>query len=82
MNINELKDIIVSENIPERYFLIGNKGVKDDKYCLMQIDGEWQVFYGERGKKNKLATFTDESDACLELLSRLRIRVEKANRRV
>ena len=76
MNINELKSILESENIPKRYYLLGNEGVKEDRDCLTFSNGQWHVFYSERGQKHDRASFIAESDACNELLMRLRKRTK------
>ena len=74
MNVNELKLILESENIPKRYYLLGNEGVTEDKDCLTFSNGQWHVFYSERGQKYDYVSFIAESDACDELLIRLRKR--------
>ena len=81
MNIPELREILKSEKIPERYYLLDARGIKEDKICLEFSDGLWQVFYSERGEKYNAATFPDESDACGEVLQRLRIKYEKIKKR-
>ena len=81
MNIPELKEILKNEKIPERYYLLDARGIREDKICLELSDGLWQVYYSERGQKYNVAEFANESDACGEMLQRLRIRWEKIKKR-
>ena len=81
MNIPELKEILKNEKIPERYYLLEAKGIREDKICLEFSDNLWRVYYSERGEKYNTAEFTNESDACGEALQRLRVKHEKAKKR-
>jgi hypothetical protein len=80
MTLIALKEILVSEGIPAKWFLLDGKGIKEDKVCLEQTDGKWSVFYSERGKEYDLLTFATESAACDNLLVRLRERKRTKNR--
>ena len=77
MNVFQLKEILKTEGIAERYYLLDGKGVKEDKICIELVDEEWQVYYSERGKKYSLATYANESDACDEVLLRLQKKCRK-----
>ena len=81
MNILELKEILKSEKIPERYYLLEARGIREDKICLEFTDDVWQVYYSERGEKYNAAEFPDESGACGEMLQRLRKKNEKRIKR-
>ena len=72
MNIKELQTMLENENVPKRYYLLDGNGIKEDKICLELFNDLWQVYYSERGKKYNLSAFQNESDACNEILQRLR----------
>jgi hypothetical protein len=40
-----------------------------EQYCISREGSFWEVYYYERGNKNNLQVFLDESGACLYLLS-------------
>jgi hypothetical protein len=44
---------------------------EDQAYCLVASGGEWVVYYSERGHRNSAQSFSNESDACEELLRRV-----------
>ena len=81
MNTLELKEILKNEKIPERYYLLEPKGIREDKICLEFSGDVWQVYYSERGEKYNVAEFSNEHDACGEMLQRLRAKHEKAKNR-
>lgn len=66
MNIIELKKIFEDENVPrELYSLKG--GLPNESYCIEQVNGQWEVYYSERGSKSSLKFFDTEEKACLYL---------------
>ncbi len=71
MNIKEMIVKLHEMQIPRKWYFVGTQGNNDNKYCLEYIDGKWQVYYCERGKKYKLSIFNEESEACTELLERM-----------
>ena len=44
---------------------------RNEAYCLTGSEGEWHVYYSERGNRNADSVFTSEDAACEELLRRL-----------
>ena len=66
--LNELQKL----GIPSRWFLIGDKGITDNKTVLRLIDNKWAVYYSQRGGKYELKTFETEDEACNELLLRMK----------
>jgi hypothetical protein len=63
MNKNDLKQKLISSNIPkETYSLEG--GLPNEAYCINQIDDKWEVYYSERGQKSGLKIFDTEEEAC------------------
>jgi hypothetical protein len=47
MNAETLKQRLEEAGCSESYYSIGDRG--NDTFCLEKINGEWQVFYTERG---------------------------------
>lgn len=41
-----------------------NGGYLDDGTCISKENGQWQVYYCERGSKNIIGIFPTENDAC------------------
>ncbi|CAH9068527.1 hypothetical protein PSECIP111951_04182 [Pseudoalteromonas holothuriae] len=74
MNRFKLLDELDRLNIPTAYYSI--KGAMDDRICLDEINGQWVVYYIERGKKSELGAFSTESEACSFMLSQLKPTVE------
>jgi hypothetical protein len=77
MTVLKLKEVMLSENIPISWCVLDGKGVKDFKFCLEHTGDSWNVFYSERGGKYDLSAFDTESEACENLLSRLRKRKQR-----
>lgn len=70
MSINDLHlDLIANGIRDDAYCLTG--GLPSERYTIEQTDEVWLVYYSERGIKSGLQQFTNESDACEELLSRI-----------
>jgi hypothetical protein len=63
MKLQELRDMLVNGGIAEdMYSLCG--GLPNEAYCLGQTEGDWEVYYSERGLKTGLRFFADEQSAC------------------
>jgi hypothetical protein len=72
VNIDELLVRLDREKISKNWYLIGDIGYMDCKTCMRFSDGKWKVFFSERGGEFDLKTFDSESEACGDLLSRLK----------
>ena len=72
MNCTDLLNELQKLGIPGRWFLIGDKGITDNKTVLRLIDNKWTVYYSQRGGKYELKTFDTEDTACNELLLRMK----------
>lgn len=71
MNKLELKRILDDERFnPAVYSLEG--GLPNDRLCLAAEGRQWCVYYSERGARYDEQWFAAESEACEELLRRLR----------
>ena len=55
----KLKEIQID---PSAYTL--NGGLPNEVYCLGQQNGQWEVYYSERGIKTNLKKFEKEEEAC------------------
>ncbi len=50
----------------------------NEAFCIrLNRDGKWEVYYSERGNKNDLKEFENESVACDDLLKRIKMTVKK-----
>ncbi len=62
MTINELESILYDKKIPnDTYSLKG--GLPSEAYCIEEKDGEWHLYYSERGIKRTLGRFEKEDAA-------------------
>lgn len=43
---------------------------KDESLCLLFNDGQWEVFYAEKGLETDKKCYDDISDACIEVIER------------
>jgi hypothetical protein len=46
-------------------------GARDLALCLESVDGQWEVFYSEKGQRNGSKFFSSESDACTYMYQEL-----------
>lgn len=44
----------------------------NESHCIRENNGEWEVYYSERGQKTGLAKFISESAACEYLLKKIK----------
>ncbi|MFC3932568.1 hypothetical protein ACVR0S_09595 [Streptococcus dentapri] len=76
MTIAELKNILLSWQVPEDLYSIMLGGLPNEKLCLVkESEKHWEVYYSERGRKSGLKVFESEDKACdyfLRKLSRYR----------
>ena len=71
MNLAELKTALDAAGVSEHAYSFTSDGY-GEVYRIAQIhdllgDG-WEVYYSERGNKNRLQIFRSESEACKEFL--------------
>lgn len=67
----QLQQQLIEERVaPDSYSLTG--GHPSERYVIDRRGESWVVYYSERGEESGLATFSTESEACKELLTRLR----------
>lgn len=71
MNKEDLQKILVQEDYkPSTYSLTG--GEPDEALCLSFDDGQWHVYYSERGLQTGKVSFGSESEACEYFLKKMR----------
>ena len=69
MTANELKIQLFEMMIPHYCYSIGAE--EDQRVCMVQSGGKWQVYFCEEGEKLDLEEYMDEAEACGEVLRRL-----------
>lgn len=71
MNRDDIKRIII-DSYP--YDLVSfDQEYPNEAYCIrLNRDLKWEVYYAERGSKVDLTEFNSESEACLDLLKRMK----------
>ena len=70
MNKNDLEKKLFEKGIPhDAYTLMG--GFPNERFCLNEDHGNWEVYYSEHGLKTQLKRFHLENDACEYLYNQL-----------
>lgn len=66
MTIAELKTKLHERKVPLGWYSL--EGYAEEAYCIEKIAAsEWIIYYGERGNKERIKTFTNEENAYAEL---------------
>ncbi|MFI9384966.1 hypothetical protein [Kutzneria sp. NPDC052558] len=66
MNTRDLISDLKYIGLPATEIVVG--GIGDERYCVQQTaDGQWEVFYYERGQKNQHVVVPTEHTACMYL---------------
>ena len=69
MNIEEMKKKLQALEVPDYMYTLTLKLPSDQFYIGKISDkNEWEVYYGERGRKNDRKVFDDESKACEDFI--------------
>lgn len=63
MTIFELDSKLANLKLPYRNYCL-NGGYLEDGICLSKSNDIWEIYYCERGAKNVIGVFLNESDAC------------------
>ena len=71
MNLTEMENELARIDPAARYWNVGGTGSGDD-YAIIFEHGRWKVFYNERGKRVEEKAFDKETDACADMLMRVR----------
>ncbi|MGN0693424.1 MAG: hypothetical protein ACI4LK_00730 [Lentihominibacter sp.] len=64
MTLEELKIKLQAFNVPTNLYSITTGGLPNERLCIINEGGMWQVYYGERGIKSGLKSFETENEAC------------------
>jgi hypothetical protein len=66
MNAETLKQRLEEAACSESHYSIGHRG--NDTFCLEKLDGEWQVFYTERGGHSEPEFRSESEEAACDYL--------------
>jgi hypothetical protein len=70
MTVDELKSLLMARGLrPDAVSLYGGVQTTAEQYVIEKEGSMWAIYYYERGNKNDLRLFNDESGACSYLLS-------------
>lgn len=71
MDIEVLKNLLESNNVPNDLYNLDGHGRKDERFCI-ETDGDlWVVYFSERGVKTTEVKFRTEDEACKYLFAQL-----------
>lgn len=82
MKLNELKEKLKPYKELENKMFFGR--ASDNKYCIIEENKKWLVFFYERGTRCALKEFNDEESACEYYyikLNKIRIKEEKKSKK-
>ena len=71
MNKQQLENILLLNKVPKDLYSL-NGGLPNEAYCIEEKDGEWQVYYSERGIRTNIEYFKNEEKACDCLLNEVK----------
>ena len=77
MNIYELERKLKTANVPAGCYSIMKGGLPNEVCCLISENGNWVVYYSERGKRSGETVFKSESEACAYFYDKLKKYAEK-----
>ncbi|MEK5521413.1 hypothetical protein [Heyndrickxia sp. FSL W8-0423] len=63
MNKNELLQLLINSNVPQDLYSLKG-GLPNEALCLNEENGQWEVYYCERGIKSQIKKFGSEDNAC------------------
>jgi len=76
MTINDLKAKLEQLGTPNSWYHLEQYGNDDQKLTIKNENGKWIVYYSERGDRIKPSEYTTESEACEDLLNRIKDRFD------
>ena len=72
MTVQELQAKLFEMEIPHYYYNICGSGEDEEqRICLTNDNGKWQVYYSEDGNRLELSEYADEAEACTDCFNRL-----------
>ena len=81
MKLNELCDELKRLGVSKDLYSIMPNGMPNEKLCL-ECEGEWKIYYSERGSKAGEMSFLTEEEACEAFLQKVKnmLNFERQNR--
>lgn len=76
MTIKDLKSKLEQLGAPNSWYHLEQYGNDDQKLTIKNENGKWIVYYSERGDKIKAVQHATESEACEDLLNRIKTRFD------
>lgn len=64
MNVKELGALFQRNGVPDYYYVLDGSLGPGECYGLEKTEGDWSVYYSERGAKNPLNRVASEDAAC------------------
>lgn len=71
MRFHELQGELDRLGIPHAYYSLAG-GNYSETVCIVRENGEWLVYYSERGRRKFYGTFDDEEKACACFLEKVK----------
>lgn len=71
MTKSELKALLVQEGFKSKTYSL-EPGEADEALCLRDENGQWCVYYAERGLQTGKKVFSSEAEACAFFLAEMR----------
>jgi hypothetical protein len=71
MTLQELKHVLSSRGLRKNTVSFDGRQTAPEQFFIINDANKWEVYYFERGNKNRLRNFIDESSACEYLLELL-----------
>ena len=68
-NLDSLDQDLVKLGVPRNYYSLGLE--RNERTCVIEEDGDWLVYYFERGRREDVHAFSDFLDMKKYLLSEL-----------
>jgi len=73
MTISKLKENLENLKVPTNYYSLLIGGYPNECFCLIESEQDtFQVYYSEKGHKQKVKMFLTENDACEYMLEKLK----------
>lgn len=72
MNIYELESKLNKIKVPKDCYSIMKGELPNEVYCLTSENGNWIVYYSEKGNRSGLTVFKSESEACIYFYNKLK----------
>lgn len=71
MKVEELRKRLQQVGVSEFLYNLDGTGRNDERFCLQKCDGNWNVYFCERGIKTTNEFFDSEEMACQFIFEQL-----------